>query len=88
MELSVLLHNIKYFVEIQETVCKFQSQHDNFVHVMVKVFWKSTKELPKDLMDICFVVLYNLVQRKSVIAQTFFPANTHPLCVNFNVTHK
>ena len=53
-------------------------------HVTVKTFSKFTKELPKDLMDTCFVVLLSLVQMKSVIAPMFYQMNIHPLCINFN----
>ena len=70
---------------IQETVYKSQSLLVNFIHTIVKTFSKFTKELHKDRMDTCFVVLFSLVQIKFVIAQTFFRMNIHPLCINHNL---
>ena len=84
--LSVSMHSIKFFFVIKETVCKFQSLLVNFIHTIVKTFSKFTKELHKDRMDTCFVVLLNLVLMKFVIARTFFRMNIHPLCINFNFT--
>ena len=69
---------------IQETVYKSQSLLVNFIHTIVKAFSKFTKELRKYRMDTCFVVSLSLVQMKFVIAQTFFRANIHPLCINHN----
>ena len=84
--LSVLMHSIKFFFVIQETVCKFQSLLVNFIHTIVKTFSKFTKELHKNHMDTCFVVLLNLVLMKFIIARTFFRMDIHPLCTNFNFT--
>ena len=50
-----------------------------------KDFLKFTEGLPKDLMDTCFVLLLSLIQMKSIIAQTFYRMNIHPLCINFNL---
>ena len=52
--------------------------------LIVKTFSKSIKELRKDLMVIYFVVLRNLVLKKSVIAQTFYPMSIPPSCIDFN----
>ena len=49
-------------------------------------FQEIYKELHKDRMDNCFVVLLNLVLMKSVITQTFYRMNICPLCINFNFT--
>ena len=78
------MRSSKFFSVIQETVYKSQSLLVNFVHTIVKTFLKFTKELHKDRMDTCFVVLLNLVQMKFVITQTFYQMNIHPLGINFN----
>ena len=70
--LSVLMHSIKFFFVIQETIYKSQSLLVSFINTIVKTFSKFTKELHKDRMDTCFVVSLSLVQMKFVIAQTFF----------------
>ena len=49
-----------------------------------KDFLEIYKELCKDIMDACFVVLLSLVQMKSVITQMFYLMNIHLLCINCN----
>ena len=78
--------NAQYQVLFRNPRDRFQSLLVNFVHTIVETFSRFTKELHKDCMDTCFVVLLNLVLMKSVIAQTFYQMNYHPLCINFNFT--
>ena len=49
-----------------------------------KSFLEIYKEQHIMLMDIYFVVLHNLVQMKSVIAQMFYRMNILLLCINFD----
>ena len=49
-----------------------------------KSFLKFIKKHRIELMVIYFVVLHNLVQMKSIIAQMFYRMNILPLCINFN----
>ena len=53
--LLVVMHNIKFFFIIQETVYKFPFLQENFVHVIVQTFSKFTTEVQVTHIDIPFL---------------------------------